>query len=61
MALTAEITAEEINKAISNLKANRSLGTDGYTSEWYKALTQGIINSIAEEYISLGVEGGRNS
>lgn len=51
MALTAEITAEEINKAISNLKANRSPGTDGYTSEWYKALTQGIINPIAEEYI----------
>lgn len=43
MPLTAEITAEEINQAITNLKANNSPGMDGYTSEWYKTLRESLI------------------
>lgn len=41
--LTAEITNEEINTAISKLKANKSPGTDGFTSEWYKSLRGSLI------------------
>ena len=29
---------EELQFAISRLKANKSPGTDGFTSEWYKVL-----------------------
>lgn len=41
-ALIAEITAEEINTAISKLKANKSPGTDGYTAECYKSLRESL-------------------
>lgn len=30
----AEITAEDMKKAISQLKANKAAGTDGYPSKW---------------------------
>lgn len=38
LALTKEITMEEVNSAISKLKTNKVPGTDGYTSEFYKVL-----------------------
>ncbi len=42
-ALTAEITKEEIGKAISRLKANKAPGTDGFPAEWYKAFKDEIV------------------
>ena len=38
--LKASISQEEILSAIARLKANKSPGTDGFTSEWYKALKE---------------------
>ena len=35
--LIAEITDEEINRAISNLKVGKSPGADGYTADWYRS------------------------
>lgn len=34
--LTADITMEEVNDAISTLKNNKSPGSDGYPAELYK-------------------------
>ena len=42
-ALMAEITMEEIGKAISRLKANKAPGTDGFPGEWYKAFKDEIV------------------
>ena len=38
--LISDITIEELNSAISRLKASKSPGTDGFTAEWYKALRE---------------------
>ena len=38
--LTSLISEEEIYEAITRLKANKSPGSDGFTSEWYKALKE---------------------
>ena len=43
LALTKEISIEEINSAISKLKTNKAPGTDGYTSEFYKVLWEPLI------------------
>lgn len=36
-ALSKEITPEELTEAINRLKTNKSPGSDGFTTEWYKA------------------------
>jgi len=42
-ALMAEITKEEISKAISGLKVNKAPGTDGFPTEWYKAFKDQLV------------------
>uniref|UniRef100_A0A3P9JT67 Reverse transcriptase domain-containing protein n=1 Tax=Oryzias latipes TaxID=8090 RepID=A0A3P9JT67_ORYLA len=54
--LTAEITEGELSRAITDLKANKAPGPDGFPSEWYKKfkmellpfLTQ-ILNKVLKE------------
>lgn len=38
--LVSEISAEEINRAISGLSASRSPGCNGFSPKWYKSMRQ---------------------
>ncbi len=42
-ALNAEINILELNEAITRLKANKLLGRDGFTTEWYKAFREELM------------------
>lgn len=46
--LTKEITTEEVDKAISGLKAGKSPGTDGFPGEWYKSFRDQITPLLCE-------------
>lgn len=48
--LISEITAEELNAAITMLKANKSPGTDGFTSEWYKTLRGALAPTLLSAF-----------
>lgn len=41
--LRAEVTTEEINQAITRLKAGSSPGLDGFTTEWYKIMRDKLV------------------
>lgn len=57
MALTTEITAEEIKSSISKLKANKAPGTDGYTPQWSKLLREPLIPLLRNTFNWLIKEG----
>lgn len=46
--LSAPITEIELNKAISTLKANKSPGPDGFSSEWYKAFRAELMPTLLQ-------------
>lgn len=48
--LTKEISAEEIDKAISSPKSCMSTGTDGFPVEWYKSLREQLIPILHKSF-----------
>ena len=48
--LRAQVTAEEINLAITRLKTGSSPGSDGFTREWYKALRHTLVPLLLKTY-----------
>lgn len=48
--LAAAITTDEINAAISRLKANKSPGPDGFTGEWYKSLKEKLAPILLDTF-----------
>ena len=48
--LRADVTREEINLAISRLKAGSSPGADGFTAEWYRVLRDKLAPMLLRVY-----------
>lgn len=48
--LLAEITVEELNTAISRLKANKSPGPDGFSSEWCRTFRAELIPILPQTF-----------
>lgn len=49
--LNAQITKEEIEEAIINLKTDKTLGPDGFSAKFYK-LFKGEITEILQEFMN---------
>lgn len=49
-ALALDITELELTQAINRLKPNKSPGSDGFTSEWYKAFKKELIPLLLNTY-----------
>lgn len=48
--LASDITSEELDAAISRLKADKSPGPDGFTAEWYKSLRAQLVPRLLETF-----------
>lgn len=48
--LTREISTEEINLGISNLKTNKSPGCDGFPPEWYKNMKECLLSLLKASF-----------
>lgn len=48
--LVSEITESELMQTINRLKTNKSLGSDGYPAEWYKAFKKELLPMLLTTY-----------